>query len=69
MAHDFTLMLIVSGGLIMSDIDEIKKETKTILDAFLARVPFSPKDVFVLGISTSEIGGGQIGKDLSLIHI
>lgn len=47
----------------MSDIDEIKKETKTILDAFLARVPFSPKDVFVLGISTSEIGGGQIGKD------
>lgn len=49
----------------MSQLDKIKRETKTILQQFLSKVTFQKGDVFVLGISTSEIQGGTIGKHSS----
>ncbi len=50
----------------MENIEEIKKQTRNALKELIAEANLSEGDVIVIGCSTSEIGGGQIGKDSSL---
>lgn len=50
----------------MMDIEKIAAQTRQGASELLAQAALQPGDVFVLGCSTSEIHGQQIGKDSSL---
>lgn len=48
------------------EIDEIKKEVQTGLNELLEQAHLKVGDLVVLGLSTSEVQGGSIGKDSNL---
>ena len=48
------------------DLEKIAAQTRQGASELLAQAALQPGDVFVLGCSTSEIDGQQIGKDSSL---
>ena len=50
----------------MQDLQEIKQQTKTILADVLEKSALSSGSIFVLGLSSSEVLGGHIGKNSSL---
>ena len=47
-------------------LNKISTDIKSVLDEFLPQAKLKENDVLVLGFSTSEAGGGNIGKDSSL---
>ena len=47
------------------DLQELKKQTQTILADVLEKTALSSGDIFVLGLSSSEVIGGHIGKNSS----
>ena len=47
------------------DLQELKKQTQTILADVLEKSALSSGDIFVLGLSSSEVIGGHIGKNSS----
>ena len=47
------------------DLQELKKQTETILADILEKSALSSGDIFVLGLSSSEVTGGHIGKNSS----
>ncbi|KXT83641.1 hypothetical protein STRDD11_01367 [Streptococcus sp. DD11] len=48
------------------DLQEIKSQTEAILLDVLEKSALSPGDIFVLGLSSSEVLGGHIGRNSSL---
>lgn len=46
--------------------EELKKETQKLLTDFLEKAKVQKGQIFVLGLSTSEVAGGHIGQDSSL---
>lgn len=48
------------------DLKKISQQIKTSMTEFLAQTTLEPNDIFVLGCSTSEIQGKQIGKNSNL---
>lgn len=44
------------------DLEQIEQDLKTALQQLLERKKLTPKDVLVIGVSTSEVAGEQIGK-------
>ena len=57
------MIRIKRGG--MMDLQELKKQTETILADILEKSALSSGDIFVLGLSSSEVTGGHIGKNSS----
>lgn len=49
-----------------NDLNKIAQQIKTSMTEFLAQTTLEPNDIFVLGCSTSEIQGQQIGKHSNL---
>ena len=47
------------------DLDKIKEDTKRIAADVLDKAGLRPGDIFVLGLSSSEVVGGHIGQDSS----
>lgn len=47
----------------MMNLQELKKQTETILADILEKSALSSGDIFVLGLSSSEVTGGHIGKN------
>ena len=47
------------------DLQELKKQTQIILTDVLEKSALSSGDIFVLGLSSSEVIGGHIGKNSS----
>ena len=45
---------------------DIRKEVKSVVEEVIEKAELKENDILVLGGSTSEIGGGTIGKDSSL---
>ena len=45
------------------NLQELKKQTETILADILEKSALSSGDIFVLGLSSSEVTGGHIGKN------
>lgn len=50
----------------MVDLNQIKQQTKQGLTELLDQAHLEAGDLFVLGLSTSEVRGGQIGEDSSI---
>ena len=50
----------------MQDINKIKEQTINVISELIKEADLKENDILVLGGSTSEIGGGSIGKDSSL---
>lgn len=50
----------------MVDLNQIKRQTKQGLTELLKQAHLEAGDIFVLGLSTSEVRGGQIGEDSSI---
>ncbi len=50
----------------MVDLNQIKQQTKQGLTELLEQAHLEAGDIFVLGLSTSEVRGGQIGEDSSI---
>ena len=50
----------------MVDLNQIKRQTKQGLTELLEQAHLEAGDIFVLGLSTSEVRGGQIGEDSSI---
>lgn len=50
----------------MVDLNQIKQQTKQGLTELLEQAYLESGDIFVLGLSTSEVRGGQIGEDSSI---
>lgn len=50
----------------MQDINKIKEQTINVINELIDEAALKENDILVLGGSTSEIGGGTIGKDSSL---
>lgn len=50
----------------MVDLNQVKQETKQGLDELLDQAHLAAGDLFVLGLSTSEVQGEQIGNDSSI---
>ena len=50
----------------MQDINKIKEQTLNVISELIKEADLKENDILVLGGSTSEIGGGSIGKDSSL---
>ena len=50
----------------MQDINKIKEQTINVINELIDEASLKENDILVLGGSTSEIGGGTIGKDSSL---
>lgn len=50
----------------MVDLDQIKQQTRQGLTELLNQAKLEAGDVFVLGLSTSEVQGEQIGEDSSI---
>lgn len=49
----------------MMNLQELKKQTQNILADVLEKSALSSGDIFVLGLSSSEVIGGHIGKNSS----
>lgn len=47
-------------------IDEIKKDTQIIIDEIISKTNLEEGDLFVIGCSSSEVVGGNIGKNSSI---
>lgn len=47
------------------DLKQIKEETKTIIEDVIAKTEIKAGQIFVLGLSSSEVNGGTIGKNSS----
>jgi len=47
------------------ELSQIKTQLESLLKDFLKEYPQKPDSIFVIGCSSSEIGGGKIGKDSS----
>ncbi|MGN1283269.1 MAG: TIGR01440 family protein [Limosilactobacillus sp.] len=50
----------------MVDLNQIKQQTRQGLTELLDQAHLEAGDIFVLGLSTSEVRGGQIGEDSSI---
>lgn len=50
----------------MVDLNQIKQQTRQGLTELLDQAHLEAGDLFVLGLSTSEVRGGQIGEDSSI---
>ena len=50
----------------MVDLNQVKQQTKQGLTELLEQAHLEAGDIFVLGLSTSEARGGQIGEDSSI---
>lgn len=50
----------------MVDLNQVKQQTKQGLTELLEQAHLEDGDIFVLGLSTSEVRGGQIGEDSSI---
>lgn len=50
----------------MVDLNQVKQETKQGLTELLQKAQLKSGDLFVLGLSTSEVQGEQIGEDSSI---
>lgn len=47
------------------DLKQIKEETKTIIEDVIEKTEIKAGQIFVLGLSSSEVNGGTIGKNSS----
>ena len=47
------------------DLKQIKEETKIIIEDVIAKTEIKAGQIFVLGLSSSEVNGGTIGKNSS----
>lgn len=50
----------------MVDLNQVKQQTKQGLTELLEQAHLEAGDIFVLGLSTSEVRGGQIGEESSI---
>lgn len=56
---------ILKNQVLFMDLKQIKEETKTIIEDVIEKTEIKAGQIFVLGLSSSEVNGGTIGKNSS----